>query len=133
MGSEGNIPNRPYSRAVDPGNAFRGEGGGLAPPPPPLGVYLSCRLHHGVEPLAKLFMAECSVQIELWCECLKNGTHAYTLLCGESMPVIVSVIAHIGMEGFPTIVIRRHLVGTFLFLSAAVYWLTPRRRCQAVA
>ncbi len=51
-------------------------------------------------------MAECSVQIQLWGKRFKNRAYADTLLCGESMPVIMSIVAHVGVEGFTTIVIR---------------------------
>ncbi len=51
-------------------------------------------------------MAQCSIQIEFRGERFENRAHADTLFCGESMPVIVRVIAHVGMEGFPTVVIR---------------------------
>ena len=78
----------------------------LAPSTTTLGVDLAGRLDHGVQPLAKLFMAQCSVQIELRSERFKNCAHADTLLSGEAMPVVVSIVAHVGMEGFPTIVIR---------------------------
>jgi hypothetical protein len=36
------------------------------------------------------------------------------------VPVVVSVIAHVGVESFPTIVIRHQRV-TFCIISAAVY------------
>jgi hypothetical protein len=45
------------------------------------------------------------------------------LLCGESMPVIVSIVAHVGVEGFPTVVVRHIYWSPLYFLSAAGYCL----------
>ena len=102
---------RGASRRTAPGKRLRVELRGgvsarwLAAAATTLGVDLAGRLDHGVQPLTQLFVAECSVEVELRSKRFQDGAHADTLLCSESMPMVVRVVAHVGVEGFPTFVI----------------------------
>jgi len=51
-------------------------------------------------------MGDRCIEVQLGSKRFKDGAYAYTLLGGETVPVIVRVIAHVGLQGFPTIVLR---------------------------
>lgn len=74
-----------------------------------LGINLSGRLDHDVEALPQLLMSDWSIEVELWGQSFKYRAHAYPLLGGEAVPVVVSIVTYVCMEGFSTVVVR-HLV-----------------------
>ena len=85
---------------------------------PALSVDLPGRLDHDVEPGSQLFVGDRCVEVQLGSQSFEDGAHAHTLLGGEAVPVVVSVIADVCVEGFPTVVVR-HLV-PFMFLMRRV-------------
>jgi len=79
--------------------------GRSAPAAAPLSVDLPGRLDHDVQPLSELLVTERRVEVEFRGQCFQDGADAHTLLCGESVPMIMRVIAHVGVKGFPSVVV----------------------------